>query len=477
MSEKPDLTRPVLPAGCKDEEEAKAHSCSLSVREGMAWSVMWGFGESYVSPFAIALSAGNFAMALLGTIPPVFAAFAQMAGASITERLSRRKPYLVACTLIHSLSYLPLFIIPYLCPSIAVPAVIAIFTLMIAFPNMGIPAWVSLMGDIVPAETRGSYFGKRQGLSIMAMVLSMNVAAFVLYEFKHYEMIWVGFGIMFTIALLARGLSAWLMSRQYEPACQPAEHTRFSLFDFIIGIRKSNFARFTFAMAVLNGATSVAGPFVSLYMLRDLNWTYMQFAVNVSVFLGTQALVMPWWGRICDKHGTRVVIMSTSVMLPLLPFIWVVTNNFYILTALQIVAGVAWAGFAIAGSNFMYDAVPSQKRPRAFSYFTLVSSVFGMVGGAVIGARLAEYLPATYDFGLFHVAFVSSLPAVFVVSAALRALAGILFLPLYREVRPVEAISKRGLLLRVTMGEPLVGSLGEVLAFVSAPLRRKDTDV
>ncbi len=36
---------------------------TLSIWEGSLWAVMWGFGETYIAPFAILLHASNLAMA------------------------------------------------------------------------------------------------------------------------------------------------------------------------------------------------------------------------------------------------------------------------------------------------------------------------------------------------------------------------------------------------------------------------------
>lgn len=461
------------PGGPLESDKAeKVRTMELSVRESMAWSVMWGFGESYISPFAIALQASNTAMALLGTLPAIGSALAQMAGASLTERFSLRRPLMVGCTLTQAFCYLPLFVLPFLFPSAAAPCVVAIFTLMIAANGFAAPAWTSLMGDIVPTEIRGKYFGRRMRYTLLVMVLTMSAAGIIMSEFKKYDRVWVGFGLLFGIALLARSLSAYMLSRHYDPPYRADKDTYFSFFDFVRRAPKSNFAKFTFAVGLMTGMTMIAAPFFGVYMLRDMHWSYLQFTIMTVVGMVTQALVLPWWGSISDRHGNKIVITATSLLLPVTACIWAFTTNFYVLLVFQVVGGVGWAGFGLAVSNFIFDAVTPPKRPRVISYFGVVNGFFSLLGGAVIGALLAERLPSSYSLAGFKWICLSSLPAVFLISGIGRLFVALMLISSFKEVRVSEPITTRELLWRITSGEPIFGQLAEIVDFVSSPLKR-----
>jgi MFS family permease len=457
-----------LPA---DDVAAKERTQRLSVREGMVWSLMWGFGESYIAPFAIALKAGSTAMAFMGTLPGLVGAFAQIAGANIVERVGKRRPISVVCTALQSLCYLPLFIIPYLFPSVAVPVVVCIYILITAANSLASPAWTSMMGDVVPDKVRGAYFARRNQFIIAGMILTMTVAGCALWMFKRHDMIWMGFAGLFVIAFLARAAGAGLLTRHYDPPYHAAKDTYYSFLDFLRRTPKSNFARFTFAIAIMNGATNIAAPFFGLYMLRDLHWSYLQFTLNTATAMLAQVIVLPWWGRISDRHGNRMVIIATSVIIPLLPIAWALTTNFYALLLVQVVSGLTWSGFNLAVANFIYDSVTSSKLPRTLSYFGIVNSVFSLLGGVVIGAFLAEHLPVNYGLGQFRVSFLSALPAVFVVSGLIRVFVGVFLIPIFKEVRKSEPISTGEILRRMTYGEPFAGQISEIINFVSSPMR------
>jgi hypothetical protein len=54
----------------------------------------------------------------------------------------------------------------------------------------------------------------------------------------------------------------------------------------------------------------------------------------------------------------------------------------------------------------------------------------------------------------------------------MRALASILLIPMFKEVRPSEPISKRKLLWRITCGEPIFEQFGPLMDLVAFPIRR-----
>ncbi|MBU1693034.1 MAG: hypothetical protein KKC51_03625, partial [Verrucomicrobia bacterium] len=67
----------------------------------------------------------------------------------------------------------------------------------------------------------------------------------------------------------------------------------------------------------------------------------------------------------------------------------------------------------------------------------------------------------------------SPLPALFVVSAGLRLIAVLLFLPSFKEVRVAEPIHPAMLLLRLSGGEAIAGLLQEAVARLPLPRKRK----
>lgn len=444
---------------------------AIAIVEGCAWSVMWGFGESFVGPFAVFLKANDFLMSLLCTLPVIMGSVAQLIGARLIERLGRRLPMMsITCTA-QALGYIPLFWLPFFFPQHGAGIAVALATFMIFACHLSVPGFNSVIGELVPEAERGRYFGRRSATMTLAMLVSMIVAGRIVTFFELRHEVWLGFGIIFTIALLARAYSGYLLSRYYEPPFRPSTRTSLSFSDFLRNVLHTNFGRFTLIMAAMTGATNISAPFFTQYMIRDLHWTKDQFAASTAVLLLSQFVFIRWWGYICDKHGNRATILATSLILPILPILWVFTQNYHLILAIQVLSGLAWSGFNLASGNFIYDSVPINERHRIFGYFNVINGLFTLVGGSVIGAWCALNMSSTYQFGGLHIVFLSSLPAVFIVSGLLRALVGILLLPQFREVRPSEPITSRQILWRISTGEPIFNRITEIMDILPAPFR------
>lgn len=455
------------------EQSALIHrTLTISIVEGCAWSVMWGFGESFVGPFAVFLQASDFLMSLLCTLPIILGAIAQLIGGILIERLGRRRPVTFMTTSIQGLGYIPLFWLPYFFPAHGAVIAVVLATALIVISNLGVPGFNSLMGDLVPETERGSYFGRRSAMLILVMLIATMTAGKILTFFEMRHQLWLGFGVIFTVAMIARTCGAWLFSRYYEPPFHPSPADNSgSLMEFLRQVPKTNFGRFTLVMAVMTGASNISAPFFTQYMMRDLHWTKNQFAVSTAALLLSQFVFIRWWGRLCDKHGNRATILATSVLLPVLPLLWVITKDFYLILGIQVVAGIAWSGFNLAGSNFIYDSIPANLRHRVFGYYNVINGLFTLVGGSVIGAWCALNMPSSYQFGGIHISFLSSLPAVFIVSGLLRALVGILLLPTFKEVRPIEPITSRQILWRISTGEPVFNRITEIMDTLPSSFR------
>jgi len=452
--------------------EIRVHrTLTLSIVEGCAWAVMWGFGESFVGPFAVFLKADDFLMSLLCTLPIILGSIAQLIGARVIEHLGRRSPLCAITTAIQSIGYLPLFWLPFLFPEHGAPIAVGLATLMIISCHLGTPGFNSMMGDLVPEAERGNYFGKRSAMNMLVMLISMMTAGRIATFFEHRHQVWLGFGLIFSVAMIARAISTYLMTRYYEPPFHPSSGTSTSFVEFLRQLPSTNFGRFTLGMTLMTCAATISAPFFTQYMIRDLHWTKDQFALNTAALLLSQFIFIRWWGRICDKHGNRATILATSLILPILPLIWVFTKDYHLLLATQVLSGMAWSGFNLASSNFIYDSIPADRRHRIFGYYNVVNGMFTLVGGSVIGAWCALNMPSSYSFSGLHIVFLSSLPAVFIVSGLLRALVVILLLPQFKEVRKTEPITSRQILWRISTGEPIFNRITEIMDTLPNPFR------
>ncbi len=416
----------------QDEESLKAKAREISVKEGIFASVQSGFGDSYVSAYAIGLNASNMHMAMLSSFPGLLGPVFQFIGSRLMEKYSRK--YIILRTvLLQALMWLPILSLGVLfwlgVWQSALPLIlIFFFSLYVIFGSLGAPAWFSWMGDIVDEKHRGRYFSMRNRICGFVALVSSVTAAFALDFFKRHSFIPLGFSLLFFIAMIGRLISWNLFKQQYEPRLKLEKGYYFSFFQFISRGRKTNFGRFVIYTTALGFATSIAGPFFAVFMLRELQFSYVQFML-VSVAMSLYSLMaLPLWGKFSDIYGNYELIRLTSVLISIVPFLWIFMHTpLALILFVQFIAGVAWGGFNLATSNYIYDAVSPQRRALCVSYKNILGGAGGMLG-AFLGGILTK---TGFEFGN------SVYLGVFFVSGIMRIVVNMLLIHRFREVRQV----------------------------------------
>ncbi|MFH1230907.1 MAG: MFS transporter [Planctomycetota bacterium] len=452
--------------------DARKKSLWYSIIDGCAASMMIGFGENYLSVFAIFLKASNTVIGLLASMPQLIGTASQLISVNILDRIGKRKSLIITAVIIQMLAWIPIFFLPFVWRGIGPILLIAAVAIYISAGSFTAPAWNSLMGDLVEPDKRGHYFGKRSRFTSIFTFGSVLCAGFILHWLKPINE-WVGFAIIFGIAFISRGISAYYLKKMVEPDYIVAVKDHFTFWDFIRRSPKSNFARFVFYVALINMSVMIAGPFFAVYMLRDLHFSYVQFTVGTAATTLTQFVVMRYWGKLCDRFGNKKILNITGVMISLVPIVWVLSPNFYWILAYQIFAGLFWSGFGLASGNFIFDAVSPPKRARCVAYLSLLNSI-GMFLGATFGGWISAYLSDYLIIFGWHIVLTSSLQVLFLISGLLRLVISAVFLPHIKEVRKVETIPTWKLIFQIIQIRPLFGPIFEIFTGVSKDENKVD---
>ncbi len=435
-----------------------------SVRDAVAYSVMAGGAETYLSAFALFLHASASQVALVATVPPLVGAFFQFLSAWLGHRSGRRKPIIISGAALQALVWLPLLLLPVWFPQQAITLLIACLILYHAGANLAAPLWVSLMGDLVAERKRGRFFARRTRLATVTSFVSLASAGAVLYGFTRQGHTLLGYGVVFVCAALARLVSVYHLARMHEPERQgPALPALRLSWSGLRALRQSSALRYSLFLVCMQFAVGIAAPFFAVYMLRDLQFNYVQFMANTGTAVLMQFLMLNTWGRISDIFGNRLILVTTGSMIPFLPLLWLVSDNFWYLVGVQVISGFAWAGFSLSSGNFLYDLIPSARRSAAMAFHSVLVAI-GVFLGGMLGALLAWVVPAEWAFAGQQFTLPSVLLVVFAVSALLRLLVAAVFLPGLREVRQVRrTMSARELVFRVTRFNAFSGLLYEVV--------------
>jgi MFS family permease len=411
-------------------------SLDASIKDGASYNVMVGLGELYVGACAVFLGAEDTLVALLTTIPLFLGSCAQIVTPVLIDRTGKRRRWYMAGALTQTLTWLPMIASVFLPRKVGYWLLLGSFVLYYVALQFSLPAWLSVMGDLVSPVTRGRYFGRRTAICILLQFIAGTVGGLGLWLFKKHGLEPYGYATVFSGAMLARVGSTYFLGRMVEPPYTPREEESFSLLQFFRRLPQSNFAKFVLFVACLTASAQTVGCLFPLYWLRTLHYPiWWQYTACVIAIVVVQIPALVFWGRIADRYGNKKVLIVTSIAVALLPALWLFSTRIALAVFLQMWSGFFWSGFNQSVQNFLLDAVTPPKRARCNAYLSLVQNT-GLLVGGISGAVAIHFLPA--DIGWVHLKY--PFWTLLVISFVLRVGTVLFFLPRFREVRDVPKI-------------------------------------
>lgn len=411
--------------------KAKKHKSRRdSIKEGIFWSGRNAFGDGYFAPFAIAINASNSLVALMSSLAGLLGPLSQTFGSKLVEKHSRKK-IIIKAVFLETLIWLPLIAIALLfyfniINSFLPLAILLTFALFTILSNISHPAWFSWIGDMVDKDYRGRYFSKRNlliGFTVFILAISSSI---FLDFFKQKNLTMIGFIILFALAMICRLMSWKTFRKMYNPKMKLGKDHYFSFWKFIKKSSKNNFGNFSIFRGLVAFSIAITSPLVAIYLLRNLNFSYTIYMI---IYIGGYAMsrfTLELWGKLADKYGNYKIIVIQSILLPLIPILWIVSKNPIFLTLVASFFGwTIGGGFVLCTGNFVYDNVSRPKRALAISYLNLLIGI-GIFLGAGLGAILIKY---------WTIEIIKPIVAIFLVGSLVRMIVVHLFISKFKEVR------------------------------------------
>ena len=439
MDIKQRLTKKTPANKDKENTEAKIKkSLRYSILDASFWASMAGFGESFFSAFAVFLKASNFQLGLLGSLPQALGSIFQLFSEKLLKFFNSRKKFVATFVLLQALMYIPVALVFFL-GDLNVYFLILFLCMYYLFGMCIGPAWSSWMGDLVSEETRGTYFGRRNTIAGYISFITLLIAGYILESFAgDVKTQYIGFSIIFTLALLSRIVSFMFLCAKYEPQYVHFEDNKTGFIDFLKNAGSRNYGMFIIFLCLMNFSIFIAAPFFAGYMLYDLKLSYTEYTILIAAAVIAKNLSLPVLGKMVDRYGTRKVLTLAGYLMPAISLWWLFSGSLYYLIFVQIYGGFVWAGFEIAAFNFFFDTIIPQKRARYIAYSNVLNGIALFIG-AMIGGLIVKY---NHFLG-------SQYMMVFLLSGVFRYIVSFIFIPKLREVRIVEHISYPKLFLNI----------------------------
>ncbi len=443
----------------------KSGSARALVLEGNLDAVKIGAAETYLGAFGIFLGGSPLQVGALATLPALIGSLAQTIGTRLVDRSGSRKQILAILMKAQGALWLPIALLPFVFGDgwYAVSVLIGLTVLYHMTTGVMSPIWNSLVGDIIPQEVRGEFFGYRNKWISITVFISVLVGGQLIHLFTGWRISEYGFALAFLIAAIARWSAGHVFARVEDPPIHVPDESKFTFWQFISRARHSNFVKFVLFVSSMNFAVAISGPYFAMYMLNDLKLSYLEYTCVVATAVLVQFVVMRSWGALSDQFGNRKILRVCGWLVAFNPWMWLISDHILFLIVIQVYSGFFWAGFNLAAANFVFDAVTPAKRARCIAYQAIINGMLVFVG-SLIGGVLATRMPSSITQPLSVLVPYSPFLALFLLSGVLRASVMAFLYPAFREVRSVQRIRGHELLVRVTTLRPLWGA---TYAFIS----------
>jgi MFS family permease len=400
---------------------------------GIFSSGMSGFSYEFLTPFLLLLGGTVKQIGALNAIPNLLGALAQFKGVDIITKIKSRKKTVVFFVCFEGIILLAVALSAYakgLSPHLFI-LFIALYSICSAVVR---PAWDSWISELVPPKNRASFFGRRSRVYGFVTMAATFMGGLILQKMELVSPFY-GFAILFGIAFLLRMLGWFFLCKIYEPPLKHEKESQFTFYQFIARIKQSNFAKFVVFVALFSFSVSLASPFFAVFMIRDLQFSYLFYSIMLISSALARHLAITRWGIQADIIGNLKIIKFTALFIGIIPFLWIINRSPYFLLFAQMAAGFLWAGFYLCASNFIYDAVIPEKRARCIAYFCVLNGM-ALAAGAFLGGLILKYLPPLFNYSIL---------TLFAISGIMRFLVFFIMKDKMQEVKQVQKTSNKDL--------------------------------
>jgi hypothetical protein len=257
------------------------------------------------------------------------------------------------------------------------------------------PAWNAWMEDLVPGRVRARFLARRSRFYHLGMMGGFLFGGVALQTGTATGQLALAFAALFVVAAASRFASAGFLARQGEGTARAPDRSLTASAP-VDAETKRSFARLLTYLLAIQAAVYTSGPYFTPYMLSELQFSYLQYAILVALgFLG-KASLLPLWGKLAHRTGARRLLWIGGWGIVPVSGAWLLSNQMGYLVGLQLISGCLWAAYELALLLVFFEMVPKPQRLRWLTIYNLGNSA-AMVGGSLLGAALLKWLDTTRE--------------------------------------------------------------------------------
>ncbi|EPD51019.1 hypothetical protein HMPREF1210_02210 [Paenisporosarcina sp. HGH0030] len=343
----------------------------ISIYYGMASTIAMNFSNNFFPIFAITiLSATNYQVGLISSLPPLVALLMTIPAAILLNRAHEHKKLVAMSVLLARLMFLLIVMLVYL-PSESMQAwaflaIIALMSVPNTVANIGSQTLISGMID---ESRRGQFFSDRNRLLTMVGLVSTLIIGIVMKDESDNV---TAYQILFAMAFGFGLLEAFLLMKHDEaPAHGGGPLVKKKLMDWSI-FKHANYVWFLVAALFFNFAWQMAWGIFNIYHVRVVGATIFWISMFSVGNMLMQILTFPLWKKWAERKSNVRVFVWAAIGMASTPFLTVLSTNLYYLTLVQTMSGFFLSGVVLLLFNLLLEQSPEESRTYCITTYNVL---------------------------------------------------------------------------------------------------------
>lgn len=350
-------------------------------------------GGMFIIGYALKLGATDAQLGLMTTVPMLAVVMQLVASIFIERGVSRRRMTIVSWV-VNIAAWPLLIVLPYALAgyssAVKLGAMIAVITLATIFANVAANARGSWIGDLIPEDRRGEFFGKSIMYSGIIGTLLAIVEGTVLDHVKKMGI--SAFGWLFAFGM-AFGLITTLLFIAQADVRTEKHSSGGKLSHMVAETFKNRAVVVVMLFSFLWSLQAIAAPFYATYVLRDLKVPFVGLGVVSSMVAITMLVSSPFWGNVIDRYGCRPVLTACAAVVAPLSLLWIWVSSpgalYWIIGPANLLSGFAVGGISVALNTLIYKVTPNAGRSGQLAVYSsvvvLLAAPMPSIGGHLPG--------------------------------------------------------------------------------------------
>lgn len=385
--------------------------------------------------FLRALGANDLLYSIIAATPFLGGIF-QIFASYVLEKTGKRKLIFLISAYIHRLIWIPIVLIPLVVSQENKGMALFLITVFITLYSMAnsvvVISYSSWMGDIVPENIKGSFFGKRMAISAITGIIAGVVSGKYLDNVSSL----FSFAVVFIIASLFGAMDASCFLGVKDPPLTPLEKNTSFVQMLTEPFKDKNYLKLIIFISCWNFGFNFSTPFLNIYMIEVLKIGYFTISIFTQLVSGiTTVLFINQIGKLSDKFGMKPVLRLCCSFVSIFPVLWCfATSSSYIgvMSVCFLLSGLFQQGVQLLSTNFSIWLAPEKNRSMYLANFALITTLSSGVAYICAGAFMETSRKLIWKInGLFFGKQVlTNFQVLFIVSALLMLLSIIFVLPM-----------------------------------------------